>query len=116
MLTLGLFTPASYDVLPALRRIWKDSWKLTEVRVDYDTQHLPDGYDFNSYPVTLVVDDRGHKFEIKILSLSVGYGGAGPTDLTEVLNHFGVNFLEDDIFTKRKMDKDGWIRLRYTCI
>jgi hypothetical protein len=92
----------------------KDSWVLKEVRMDYNTRKLPDWNNIETYPVTLVFDDNGCKFEIKIISLSVGYGGSGPTDFAEMLNFFGISYDESDIFTKRRMGDDGWIRLRYT--
>lgn len=42
METIALRTFFSYDVLPNLRKIMKDSWKLKEIQVNYDTKYLPD--------------------------------------------------------------------------
>lgn len=115
MTTLALRTAASYDVLPALRRMIKDNWVLKEVRMDYNTRRLPDWDNVETYPVTLTFEENGKCFDVKVVALSVGYGGAGPTNFSEVLDYFGITYDEDEIFTKTKMGEDGWIRLRYVC-
>lgn len=115
MKTIALVTSASYDVLDALREILKDTWVLEEVRMDYDIYHLPDDWNLNTYPVTLVFNDSktGRKTKVKIFALSVGYGGTGPRNFAELLDFFGIKYEENDIYTKRCVEKDGFIHLKY---
>ena len=114
METIALKTYTSYEVLSDLRKIMKDSWILQEVRMDYDTRNLPEECIIDSYPVTLIFEEFEKKFAVKILSLSVGYGGSGPHDFSKLLEFFDIQYNEEDIFTKRSMEKDGHIRLVYT--
>ena len=114
METIALKTYTSYEVLSDLRKIMKDSWILQEVRMDYDTRNLPEERIIDSYPVTLIFEEFGKKFAVKILSLSVGYGGSGPYDFSRLLEFFDIPYNEEDIFTKKCMEKDGHIRLSYT--
>lgn len=114
MSIIALRTTASYDVLPELRKILKETWKLKEIRMDYNTRKLPDDWNIDSYPVTIVFTESGEEFEVKILSLTVGYGSEGPTDFARLLDYFSVKYNDEDIFTKKKMDKEGYIRLKYT--
>ena len=111
IITLKTYT--SYDVLSDLRKIMKPIWVIKEVRMDYDTRNLPDYRNINSYPVTLIFDEFGKRITVKILSLSVGYGGAGPNDFSQLLEYFDIPYNEDDIFTKKAMGSDGFIRLVY---
>lgn len=113
MNTIVLKTATSYEVLPELRRIMKESWKLKEVRMDYNTKRLPDDWNINSYPVILVFEEAKEEFEVKILSFSVGYGGEGPTDFSRFLEFFEIPYRQEDIFTKKRMGNDEYIRLRY---
>lgn len=113
METIALKTSTSYNVLPKLRKIMNDSWILKKVMVDYDTISLPDERNIKSYPVTLIFEESGREFAVKILSLSVGYGGSGPSNFSKLLEYFGISYCEDDIFTKKCKGKDNYIRLTY---
>lgn len=113
METIALRTFFSYDILPNLRKIMKDSWKLKEIQVNYDTKYLPDYWNINSYPITLIFNELDKKFEVKIFALSLGYEGVGPTNFSKLLEYFDISYEKEDIFTNRCMDVYGHIRLRY---
>lgn len=113
METIALKTYTSYDVLSDLRKMMKDSWSLKEVRMDYNTRMLPEDWNIDSYPVTLIFEEFERKFAVKILSLSVGYGGSGPADFAALLDYFDIPYNEADIYTKKCMEADYHIRLNY---
>ncbi len=111
--TIALRTYTSYSVLEELRRLMKETWNLKEIRMDYNTRCLPDEKDIESYPVTLIFEENGKEFAVKILSLSVGYRGSGPFDFSKILEFFKIPYDKDEIFTKSSMGEDGFIRLRF---
>ena len=112
-ITISIRTSGSADAVRMFKSIINERWKLKEVRMDYNTLCLPD-YDYpDSYPVTVIFSDNNRPFEIKIAALSAGYGGTGPMYFERLLSFLGIEYDEDDFYTKRRIDEEGYIRLRY---
>ena len=104
----------SYEVLPKVQRLVNETnWKFKEIDINYNTRFFPNYYDVETYPVSIIFERNNEQYAVKIASLSAGYKGPGPTDLVNLLNYFGLEFNEDDIFTKHKMGNDYFIRLHY---
>ena len=114
MIRINIDEPASYMNLKALEEIWRESWKLRFISIDYNCRKgLPDKDDIENYPFKAILFAGDDIIVIRIWSLTVGYSGGGPHDTASVLNFFGVRYNEEDIYTKRREGEDGYIRLNY---
>lgn len=113
MIKIDINEAGSYYNLEALKKVWHESWKLQNVEVNWNTKELPDDRKPETWPFKAIFSDGRDEIIVRIFSLSVGYGGTGPHDLASILEWLGVRYYEDDIFTKRAIGNDGWIRLGY---
>ncbi len=105
----------SYKNLPILKKIHRDDWTLKEVNITYSpSKGLPSENDTDKYPVKIFFEDKeGEIIVVKIFTLTAGYSGSGPSDLAELLDWLKVKYQEDEIFTKKCVGEDGYIRLNY---
>lgn len=107
--------PGSYLNLPKLKEICKQhNWTLKEVSINYDTVcGLPFEEETDKWPFKAIFEESGLLYKVCILTLAVGYSGAGPTDLASILDFLNVQYDEKDIYTKRSKGEDDFIRLQY---
>lgn len=117
MIKININEDASYDNLPVLKEILrKHDWDLKYVSMVYNlSKGLPNVDSPESWPFSAVFDGHGKEVMIRIRTLTVGYGGTGPHDFASILHFLGIQYDEEEIFTKKCMDKDGYIRLHYSC-
>lgn len=113
MMEININEAGSYYNLPALKKVWNESWKVEEISIEFDTNSFPNEKQPDTWPFKAILSDDNDKIIIRIFSLSVGYAGTGPHDLANILDWLKVKYNEDEIFTKIKMGEDGWIRLKY---
>ena len=116
MIKINIEEPASYMNLRALEEIVKDEWELKNISISYNpSKGLPEKGDYEKYPfkAVLVTEDKQEFVIIRIWSLTVGYGGSGPHDTASILEFFGMPYIEEDIYTKRREDRNGNISLNY---
>ena len=116
MINIFIQENVSYNNLDALKEILRGrNWKLKDVSIIYNpARGLSNPYFIDKWPFKANFDIDGKEVAIWIYTLTVGYGGTGPHDLASILNFLGVSYADEEIFTKRKMDYDGYIRLKYT--
>lgn len=115
MIKILIQEDASYNNLDTLKEILRGrNWKLKDVTILYNpARGLPNPYHINKWPFNANFDIDDKKVAVYIYYLTVGYGGTGPHDLASILDFLGVSYTDEEIFTKRKMDYDGYIRLKY---
>lgn len=116
MKEITIFNTLSSKNLPELKQyLAAGTLKLREVSIRYNPDKgLPDEKEIDSWPVKLIfLDEKGKFVIIRIWSLTAGYGGSGPTDLEEMLNYLKVKHNPRDIFSRDKLDSDGYITLHY---
>ena len=115
MITIQINSSASYDNLPVLKEMLQESnWKLKSISMVYNpAKGLPSMDAPEQWPFLATFDSSGREVLIRIYTLTVGYSGTGPHDFASILDFFGIQYEEDDIYTKRLIDNDGYIRLHY---
>ena len=115
MKTITILKWASFENLPDFKKLCqKHLWTLKEVTMNYNpSDGLPFRESIENWPFRAVFEENGELIEVRIFSLTVGYRGAGPKDFISILDYLGVSYDENDIYTKRRMGPDGFIRLHY---
>ena len=115
MINILVRESASYQNLTTLKEILRGrNWKLKNVSIIYSPgRGLPDPSFIDKWPFKAIFDIDGQEVAICFYALTVGYGGTGPHDLASILDFLGVSYIEEDIYTKRQMDYDVYIRLQY---
>ena len=116
MIKINIQKAASYYNLQAFKEVYRPTWNLQSVTISYDCRNgLPDKNDVEHYPFKAVFRTENDEIIIvRIWCLTVGYGGAGPYDMAAILDFLGVSYSKEEIYTKRRIDDDGYIRLYYT--
>lgn len=112
----SIFNPQSEKNLHDLKiRLEAETLTLREISIRYNPSiGLPAENEIDEWPVKLVFIDQQGKFVIiRFWSLTVGYGGTGPSCLEEILKYLKVDYKPDDIFTKQQEDEHGFINLHY---
>ncbi len=106
---------SSFKNLPILERLVLDTWRLESLSMKYNPSLGLPSQESKEYPCKLVFNDStiNSKIEVRIWSLTLGYGGTGPGDFCSILNFLGVDYDEDDIFTKKNLDNDGYINFNF---
>ena len=115
MVYIEIKKTASYQNLLEIKQFFRGvNFTSVEITMDYDCSiGLPNEDDKERWPFKARLVGKDDIYEVRIYSLSVGYGGTGPHDFADILDFFKVPYKEDDIFTKEKMGSDGFIHLRY---
>ena len=90
-----------------------EGMSLRRITMTWDTCHLPNEDKPEKWPVKMIFQDGNEKVGIRVMTYSAGYGGQGPRDFSDLLNHYGIEYNEDDLFTKKLAGPDGIIRLSY---
>lgn len=117
MIKIDINKSASYDNLPVLKKIFRGvKFRSVAVVMNYNCYNgLPREEDVEKWPFkATLIDDEGETYEVRILSLTAGYGGTGPHDFASILEFFGVPYWGEDIFTKAKMKPNGEIHLEFS--
>lgn len=116
MVSINIKKAVSSDNLKELESLFRGkTWKSVQIKMDYNLQKgLPDEEQVEAWPFKALLVDEDEMYEVRIYSLTVGYGGTGPHDFKAILDFFQVPYGENAIFTDAKMGPDGFIRLRYT--
>lgn len=115
MIKITINEATSYANLPALKELCrKHNWKLKELNMTYNpSKGLPLNEDVDHWPFKAIFEENDLLYEVSIFTLTVGYSGTGPDDFASILDFLEVPYEEDDIYTKRLRDADGFIRLHY---
>ena len=115
MINISIKEKASNQNLPTLRGILDGrNWNLKKVSITYNpSRGLPNPFLVDKWPFKAIFEIDGKEVVIWIYSLTVGYGGSGPHDLASILDFLGVAYTDEEVFTTRHMDYDGYIRLNY---
>lgn len=109
-----LRTSKSHRILPILKKYYRDDWQLKEVRMEYNpTEGLPKTYSYEDFPCKILFDQGGESVEVRIFSLTVGQICDSSHAFANLLDFLGVKYNKEDIYTKKRMESDGCIRLKY---
>ena len=115
MINILVKEETSYNNLPTLKEILRGrNWKLKDVSIIYSPgRGLPNPYFIDKWPFKSNFDIDGKEVAIWIYTLTIGYNGTEPHNLASILDFLGVSYIEEDIYTKCKMNYDGYIKLKY---
>ena len=115
MINIFIQETTTYSNLSALKEILRDrNWELKDVSILYNpARGLPNPSHTDKWPFKANFNINGKEVSIRIFTLTVGYDGTGPHDLASILDFLGVNYTDEEIYTKSQMDYDGYIRLHY---
>ena len=114
---IDIFTATSYDVLPILKRIVTSECKCLRVCINYNVNTAGAYEDSPSekwpFKATIVCPNE-EVIEVRVFTFAIGYCGTGPHDAVKILDFLGVSYDKDDIFTRRRQNRDGVIHLEYS--
>ena len=113
MKIIDILRGGSDQNLPEIIRL-TEGMTLRRITMTWDIRHLPDDDKPEKWPVKMIFQNGSEKVGVRVMTYSAGYGGQGPHDFVNMLKHFGINYNEDDIFTKKLADENGIIKLSYT--
>lgn len=114
MKMIAINCSSSDQNIKVLQEIIRKEWILKEVTMCYNPSiGLPVDCSPNDYPFKAVFGTAKGEIVVAIYTLTVGYGGSGPFDFARILDFLEVQYDENDIFSKRREDIDGYIRLKY---
>ena len=115
MVSIDIKEPASYQNVEVIRKLFrKKHYNSVEISMNYGVNiGLPMEDDVENWPFYARIVDGNDTYVVRIYSLTLGYQGTGPKNFAEILDHFGIEYDEEDIFTKKSMNPYGFIILRY---
>ena len=107
---------SSDENLTTLKELFRDKkWTSVEIEMIYNPEKgLTWEEDKENWPFyARLVDVDGKIYVVRIYTLTVGYGGSGPHDFASILDFFHIRYYPNEVFTKLRMDENGFIHLKY---
>lgn len=104
------------EVLKSIKKVMENnpSAQIKFAIIRYNPKiGIPSAFDYHSYPLQLICTLGKGSIIIRVLNVAAGTKNENSELLKEILDYFGFEFEDSDIFTKQQLH-DDIIRLVYT--